>query len=230
MGAVSWHAFHPAGWPKLEMIEVALAMSGTSTVISTVGYLTLLQRRRDVDTEFWSRVWMGRIGKLAFSVAHKLLGNRVIGPAMTHRATELSLGMAAESLFENLPKETRQALADLPDLLQRLQGDAQRLRKRYDGLQEGLAAAGDAGTSDAYLDLRLERDVIHGKLGDAVGALETIRLNLLRLHAGSGSVEGLTTHLGLAAEVSTEIQRLLEARQEVERGLEFPRATEMTPV
>ena len=42
---------------------------------------------------------------------------------MTHRATELSLGMAAEQLFESLPKATRQALGDVPALLERLQRD-----------------------------------------------------------------------------------------------------------
>ena len=38
--------------------------------------------------------------------------------------------------------------------------------------------------------LRAERDIVHARLGEAVGALETIRLNLLRLHAGSATVEG----------------------------------------
>ena len=118
---------------------------------------------------------------------------------MTHRATELSLGMAAEQLFESLPKESRQALGDLPALLRRLQADAQSLRARYDELQEVLGDGGDAAASAEYADLRAARDTIHARLGDAVGALETIRLNLLRLHAGSATVAGLTTHLGLAA-------------------------------
>jgi hypothetical protein len=66
-------------------------------------------------------------------------------------------------------------------------------------------------------------------LGEAVAALETIRLNLLRLHAGTGTVEGLTTHLGLAAEVSDEVARLVAAHQEVQRALEGPRAGATTP-
>ena len=44
--------------------------------------------------------WSARV----LSVARKLLGGRAIAPAMTHRATELSLGMAAEQLFESLPE------------------------------------------------------------------------------------------------------------------------------
>ena len=210
-------------------LATTLFLSLSATVVSAAGYLTLLQRRRDIDTDFWASVWMGRIGRTTFTLARKLLGNRVIGSPSTHRATELSLGMAAENLYESLPKETRHALGNLPDLLRRLQGDAQALRKRYDGLQEALADAGDGGSSDEYRDLRADRDAIHAKLGEAVAALETIRLNLLRLHAGSGTVEGLTTHIGLAAEVSVEVERMLAAQEEVSRMLRFPRETAATP-
>jgi hypothetical protein len=212
------------GW-----LFMALPMAGTTMVFSAAGYLTLMQRRRDIDTEFWAKVWMGRIGKSAFSLARRLLGNRVVGTASTHRATELSLGMAAENLYESLPKDTRHALGNLPDLLRRLQDDAQALRKRYDALHEALADAPDGGAGDDYRDLRDDRDAIHAKLGEAVASLETIRLNLLRLHAGSGSVEGLTTHIGLAAEVSVEVERMLAAQSEVSELLRFPRETAHTP-
>jgi hypothetical protein len=68
-------------------------------------------------------------------------------------------------------------------------------------------------------DLVAERDLVQRRLGDAVKALETIRLNLLRLRAGSGSVQSLTTDLGLAREVASEINLLLEGHQEIERDL-----------
>jgi hypothetical protein len=71
---------------------------------------------------------------------------------------------------------------------------------------------------------------VHDELTAAVGALETIRLNLLRLHAGSAVVEGLTTHIGIAEEVSAEIERLVAARQDVDAALRFPRSLEPTPV
>ena len=199
-------------------------------MIAAVAYLALAQRRRDFDTEFWAGLWMGKIGKFVFGVARKLLGKRAIVPAMTHRATELSLGMAAEQLFESLPKESRLALGDLPALLRRLESDAQSLRARYDELQEALGDGGDAAASAEYADLRAERDTIHARLGDAVGALETIRLNLLRLHAGSATVAGLTTHLGLAAALSDDVERLIAAQEEVEQMVKFPRQPSPTPV
>jgi hypothetical protein len=45
---------------------------------------------------------------------------------------------------------------------------------------------------------------------------------LLRLHAGSASVEGLTTHLNLAAEISAGVERLIAGQGEVERALSTP--------
>ncbi|MEO7457695.1 MAG: serine/threonine-protein kinase [Gemmatimonadaceae bacterium] len=209
----------------LPITGVAAVLAGLSGTI----YLAVLQLRRDVDTEFWARVWKGRLGKLAFGIARKLRGGQAVGAAMTHRATELSLGMAAEQLFESLPKESRQAIGDLPALLNRLQRDAQALRARHDELHEALSSAGSTAASEDYEMLRGERDLVHDKLGDAVGALETIRLNLLRLHAGSATVEGLTTHIGIAAEVSAEVERLIAARDEVEKRLHFPRTIQPSP-
>ena len=201
--------------PLAPALRLGMGVLGGVAELSTIGLLALRQRHHDVDTEFWAKLWTGRIGKLAFSVARKLLGNRTPAAAMTHRATELSLSLAAEQLYETLPREVRDSLGDLPEVLARLQRDAQLLRKRYGELQEMLISASDREGTDEYAKLRATRDAVHTKLGEAVSALETIRLELLRLHAGSASVEGLTTHLGLAAEVSNDVRRLVAARQEV---------------
>ncbi len=50
-------------------------------------------------------------------------------------------------------------------------------------------------------------------------SLETIRLGLLRLHAGTGTVGGITQSFTKADEISAEIELLLEGRSEVERVL-----------
>ena len=215
------------------LAQSAIPATSAAIVIAIgagTGYLALLQRRRDVDTEFWSTLWMGRFGRLAFSLARKLRGGEPTGVALTHRATELSLSMAAEQLFDSLPKQTRQALGDLPALLQRLQHAAQMLRGRHDDLSAAIERQRPADMSDGLEALRDERDEVHDKLTAAVGALETIRLNLLRLHAGSAAVEGLTTHIGLAEDVSAEIERMVAAREEIDATLRFPRELEPTPV
>jgi serine/threonine-protein kinase len=207
--------------------EFSLVVPASITLFTTIGAIADHQQRSDVDTNFWARVWTGPIGKSAFSVAKRLLGNRTRATAMTHRATELSLGLAAEQLYESLPKATRTALGAVPALLERLQVDAQKLRRRYEDLQEVMASR-SANADDE--SLRMMRDSVHEKLGQAVGALETIRLNLLRLHAGSATVESMTTHLGLAADVSEEVERLIAAHQDVEQTLHYPRLAASTPV
>jgi hypothetical protein len=207
----------------------AWAVSGGLGAFAGVGYLALLQRHTDVDTGFWKRVWTGPLGKVAFSIAKRLGGGRLgTAAAMTHRATELSLGLAAEQLYESLPKESRQELRELPAVLTRLQKDAQSLRKRYESLQEALAGSTTANAPE-FDDLRTMRDEVQARLGEAVGTLETLRLGLLRLHAGSGTVEGFTTHLDVAAEVSTQVSRLIAAHQSVDRALAFPRQHAPTP-
>ena len=221
-------------FPAYDAVAAAAIPVTFASVAVAVGSglanLAILQSRRDVDTEFWSRLWMGRVGTLAFGVARKLRGAQPVGPAMTHRATELSLGMAAEQLYASLPKDTRRALGDLPALLERLQHAAQQLRSRYDDLSSAVESQGAGGASDDLDALREERTLVHDKLTGAVGALETIRLNLLRLHAGSAVVEGLTTHIGIAEEVSAEIERMVAAREDVDAALHFPRRPEPTPV
>ena len=56
-------------------------------------------------------------------------------------------------------------------------------------------------------------------MSEAVAALETIRLQLLRMHAGAGSVESMTADLSSARELSDDIERLLEGGRAVENLL-----------
>src|SRR5467141_1209947 len=193
-----------------------------------VAALSMLQRRRDVDAEFWGRLWTGRLGRWLFGVARIFAGAKTLPASLTHRPTELALGMAAVQLYESLPKEMRQQLRELPDVVHRLEEDAQKMRARFEELQEALSDVGDRGNPDPAIaarharivaDLTAERDLVQQRLKDAVAALETIRLNLLRLHAGTGSVQSLTTDLGPAREIACDIGRQIEGFREVEEAL-----------
>ncbi len=216
--------------PRFADVGAVVMVGGVASTVLTIAWLAVMQRQRDVDVEFWSRAWSGRFGSFAFRVARLLRGSNTVQPAMTHRATELSLGMATEQLFESLPAPSRAALRELPGVLHTLQRDAQQLRARYEQLQNAVGAT-DSGThSDAHDELCADRDMVQARLREAIAAMETLRLGLLRLHAGSTSLESLTTHLGLASDVSADVQRLVAAHQEVDDALVYPHHIALSPV
>jgi hypothetical protein len=190
--------------------------------------LTMLQRRRDVDAEVYGRMWTGPLGRWLFRIARWLTPRGASPAAFTHRPTELSIGLAADQLYEKLDKATRKRLGDLPAAVRGLERDAQRMRARLEVLQEALAGAdersGGVGAPHERRDrilaeLQQERDLVQQRLGEAVAALETIRLGLLRLHAGTTTVQSLTTDLGLARRVARDVDQLLDGQREVERLL-----------
>ncbi len=212
-------------------VIAALAATGfLVAIVPALAYVALMQLRRDIDIEFWNAAWTGRSGTWAFAIAKRWRGASPIAPAMTHRATELSLGMASESLFESLPKASRESLGDVPALVQRLQHEAQQLRARANALQDALGGTMTASQRDDHSVLCAERDAVHARLRETVSALESIRLGMLRLHAGSLTVDAFTTQLGLAADVSVQVDRLIAAQDEVDVLLRFPRSIELTPV
>src|SRR6266853_2090033 len=231
LGGVSGYVILTAPYPgPSAWLAQVFGWSLSTGLLTSFLALVRLQRRIDLDTRIWSWLWQGPIGRLLFRVARLLLPAKLIPPPATHRPTELALAMAAEQLFEELPRETRQQLRELPHVVRRLEQDAQKMRQRLEELNEALGSKGDGGSKGGDIALgtrhdrivaalETERNLVHTRLADAVKALETIRLNLLRLHAGSGSVQSLTTDLGLAREVAAEINLLLEGRREIEREL-----------
>jgi hypothetical protein len=212
--------------PLGSLILGAFAIS----VLAAFGWVVFMQLRKDVDVEFWTAVWTGQGGKLAFAAARRLHGSQPLTRAMTHRATELSLGLAAEQLFESLPRASRESLAELPALLQRLQADAHALRARSEVLQDALAGSVATEHDSRYESVRDERDLVRERMREIIGALETMRLGLLRLHAGSLTLDALTTQYEMASNVSANVERLLAAQREVEEVLRFPGHVELTPV
>ncbi len=154
----------------------------------------ILKRRwlRRLDS-MWHRLWAGRFGRWFFRVA----GLGIKPPARpalpSTDATELVLGRAAVDVYNALPSANRTRVSDVPQVVHRLEHQAARLRKQ-----------GKTGQ----------------RLTDTVAALENVRLALLRLRAGEGSVEDLTLHLKRAKQIGERIDRELEARLEVDGMLE----------
>lgn len=199
--------------PFVDNVADAAIIAWVVALLSSLAYAYLRGRREDLDAKLWAEVWRGRPGRMALGIASRLVGSPGHVGAMTHRATELALGLAAEDLFAALPAELRASLGDVPALVTALREHATALRERLSVERRNPTAAADAP------EIRVLREDLEGRLERTVSALEGIRLELLRLKVGEGSIEGLTTQLGLAAEVSDQVRRLVDARAEVDRTL-----------
>jgi len=185
------------------------------------------------------KFWNSGFAALFEKLARFNLKKRSQPAELTYRPTELAIGLAADALFESLPRDQRKELKDLPRILERLQSDAALMRKTVDDLNGALAGLGEqssAGRSSALAatggtaamadthqrlraDLKAKRDVAAGRLADAVAALENVRLSLLKLKAGTGSLDELTADLSAAQQLNSAMDAAAEAREEVEAFL-----------
>ncbi len=190
------------------------------------------KRRRDAIGEWWLGLLKRKVGKWLFKLGGLGLEKRLLSRGGAHRPTEMAIGIAADRLFEELPKATKRELQGLPEIIQKLEVDAQEMRRQVDELNGVLAEIGDdpvrVGTEERAslrTDLEATRDVAQSRMTEAVSALEKIRLGLLRLHGGAGSVESLTMDLNSAQELSDDIDHLLAGHREVDELLGLARST-----
>ena len=160
--------------------------------------------KQDVPTDLSARFWRSKFGAWAVRLSGWGLGRRARAADAMHRATEVLLGDELGSLYEGLPTEIRRGLPEVPVTIQRLTASAESLRSQV----EAARALGQA----------VDRQ--QGQLMEAVAALETLRVGLLKLRAGSVSIEGFTTDLDAVREVGERVDLLVDARREIERGLQ----------
>ena len=158
------------------------------------------------------RLWNGRLGawlagRLGAPERSALAG------AAAFRATEAALGVAAAELFAALPKEYRERFAELPAIVASLEARATEARAELD-LVAALAPS-EAGGAEV---LAVRKQAAAAHLAESVAALEGIRLDLLRLHAGAADLAPLTTLMDAARLIGEDLGRLAEAQREVERA------------
>ena len=154
------------------------------------------------------RLWNSRAGEW---IAKRLgAPERPRVEAGAFRATEAALGIAAGELFAALPVAYREQMSELPDVVQALEARAAEARAEL----EVVAALAPSGAGGAQL-LEARRSAASDRLSQTVAALEGLRLDLLRLHAGATDLAPLTTLLDAARAMGEEASRLAEAQREV---------------
>ena len=156
------------------------------------------------------RLWNSRVGNWLARRLGAPERSRVVGGGV-FRATEVALGVAASELFAALPAAQREQLAGLPATVAALEARAQAARAELDQ----LAALAAAGPEDAPA-LAARQRAAQAHLADSVAALEGVRLDLLRLHAGASDLAPLTTLLEAARQLGEEAGRLADAQREVD--------------
>jgi hypothetical protein len=218
------------GGPESLLVGGALAIGGG--VLSGLVQSVRARRRADLVGERWLRLWSGKVGDLLFKIG--ALGVRPTdSPAIAgHRPTEMVIGIAAGRLYETLPKEARAGLPGLPETVRKLEEDARALRGQVAELDHVLVEIGDQAPSEeaeererVRTSVQETRDQAEARLRSAVAALETIRIGLLRMHAGESVLQSVTMELKAAKSLSEDMVNLLEGHREVERLLAERRAT-----
>jgi hypothetical protein len=189
------------------------------TVFSVALFLgsasVILRARRRVLADITALLWGGPIGRGYFRLAGLGMMKGSAAPRTGH-PTELAIGLAAEVLFANLSAAQRRALGNLPAVVARLRDRAHEARRRLAELDQ-LFAGGGSGREP---ELRAAREAAQGRLGTVVAALETIRLDLLRLSVGKGTLDSVTADLARAIQIGDQTERLLAGQREVEREIQ----------
>jgi serine/threonine-protein kinase len=198
--------------------------------------------------EAWLKFWNSRVGRALFKVAGLGL-DRLPSAGASYRPTELAIGLAADRLFDDLPAEVRESFSELPAILRALELHAESARARIAELdaigqhisqggsldrQRAIAVAAGIGPKRDNLaaDVGDARAAAEQRLAEVVGALETIRLQLLRMHAGVGNVDSMTADLNAALDMSKDLEYLIEGGRDVDHLLKPERRTPVgdTPV
>jgi serine/threonine-protein kinase len=160
------------------------------------------------------RLWNSKLGEWFARRLGAPEQSRAVGGGV-FRPTEAALGVAASELFAALPETYRIELFELPAIVASLEARAAEARAEVDV----VAALARPGSGDTEV-LERRRSAAAGQLAASVGALERIRLDLLKLNAGAGDLKPLTTLIEEAHLVADEVRRLAEAEQEVEDAIE----------
>ena len=218
----------PWSWNTLTYLWMGLA--GATILGALVGFFIPGRDlpARDRWSEGRERFWTGPIGRLLVRVAGWGLKRRGAPEQTLHRPTEIALGEAANALFKALPLEQRRDLKALPEQIRFLSTQASLMRRRIEELDDLIVHAapetlfgersGHAGDGGAT-ELRGSRELWAARLTETVSTLESLRVGLLKLHAGGAVPDTLTADLEAARELRQRLALLAEAHAETDHLL-----------
>src|SRR5258705_9740313 len=170
------------------------------------------------QTGIRERLWNSRAGEWLARRLGAPERSRAVGGGV-FRATEAALGVAASELFAALPKAHREQLAELPATVAALEARAAEARAEIDVLGVLALSGSDdpsTGSGQAADVLEMRRKAAAAHLAESVAALEGIRLDLLRLHAGANDLAPLTTLIDAARLLGEDVSRLADAQREAD--------------
>jgi serine/threonine-protein kinase len=205
------------------MAIVTFIISLQVGIISGAFSLRWYRIRKGTAANWLVKFWRGPIGHFLAKVASINLGTRVVA---ADRPTEMAIATNAGEMYAKLPKPQRQLLGEVPAVLRHLQDQARAMRDRMVELDGAISNAqrSPAGERQAVLvnDLRAARTGSEKRLAEVVGALENLRLDLLRIHAGAGDSDSITRDLDAARSLGEGVDRLIAGKSEIDAALERP--------
>jgi eukaryotic-like serine/threonine-protein kinase len=204
VSALAW--LLPGGPGRRDLVFITNLVSVAAAVVLTD------QVRRPGRARGRARFWTGPIGRGLFRVARLGLRSAGGGADSGAQRTEVALASSVRALFDRFPKATRAELGEMEEVLERLEIDATRVRRRRRELRSLQSSNPD---TDLYAKLSEADRMLERRLAEIVGALEHIRVSLLRLHGGRETLAGVTMDLGRAKDVAERLTRLAEADEEV---------------
>lgn len=151
-----------------------------------------------------------------FRVMARGAASRPTALALPDQPTEMLLADQARTILRALPPAEQERLGGTEGLLEGLAHDAVLLRQRLGALDDAAGAVGGSGTAERRQlseEIERARHEAVGRLGTTVSALESLRLELLRVQAGLGGSDGLTGNLAELGHVADRIDAALETRK-----------------
>ena len=208
--------------PMLEsLFKLSLWPAGGTLLLSNALGVRLLPKKLRSTMIGFGRTtfWSSRFGTW---VGAMLGRGRTAPPQLLNRPTEAALGLAASELFAALPTAYRRDLRDIPDLVRRLEARAVRIREHVDDLtrltaeaERDMGPAADDRARETLVRLTQQRDAARQDLARSIAGLESIRVDLLRLHGGVDRADTVTSLLEQARRADHDLGTLIEAQREV---------------